>query len=129
MSTKTANEKQVIEFDAAGRTPGRLAVEIANTLRGKNSPSFLPHIAPNVTVIAYNTDKLSIDPKKAEQKTYYRHSEYPGGIYEKTLGEVMEEDSRIVLHHAVKGMLPKNKLARKMLKNLKLYKDDANTQI
>ncbi len=122
MAETTAQTK--MEFDAAGENLGRLAVRVADELRGKNAPSFAPNKVPNHTVTVYNTDKLEIHPRKAEQKMYYRHSGYPGGLTEETLDALMERDSREVVRKAVYGMLPKNKLRDRFITNLKLYKKE-----
>lgn len=125
MKSETAQQNKIV-FDATEENIGRLAVRIANTLRGKNDPSFAPNKAPNVTVVVENTDSLEIPLKKGEQKMYYRHSNYPGGIKEESLEDLMERDSREVVRRAVYGMLPKNKLRDRMITNLKLYKGKAS---
>ncbi len=109
-------------IDATDKILGRLAVEIANLLRGKNKPSFVPYLAQGDEVDVVNTDKIKVTGRKMKQKIYYRHSGYPGGIKETRLEEAMEKDSRQVVRKAVYGMLPKNKLRDKVIKKLKLYK-------
>jgi len=122
MKTKTP-QKTSITFDASGKRIGRLSVRVADALRGKDTPTFVPNKVPNKTVVVYNTDKLDISAKKKEQKTYYAHSGYPGGLTEDSLGSLFARDSREVVRRAVYGMLPKNKLRDLFIVNLKLYKD------
>jgi large subunit ribosomal protein L13 len=111
-------------IDAKNKILGRLAVEITLLLRGKNKPNFLPYLNLSEEIRVFNTDKIKVTGAKAKQKIYYRHSGYPGGIKQRTFEEQMEKDSRQVLRMAVYGMLPKNKLRDKMIKNLKLYKTE-----
>lgn len=110
-------------IDAANKILGRLAVEVAILLRGKNKPNFAPYLADiGERVVVFNTDKLKVSGKKLKQKIYYRHSGYPGGIKSRRLDEMIEKDSRKVVRGAVYGMLPKNKLRDKIIRRLKLYK-------
>lgn len=109
------------KIDATGRILGRLAAEIAILLRGKNKPNFAPHLDLGNNVIVINTSKIKITGKKTEQKKYYRHSGYPGGIKEITFKKLFAKDPNEVLRKAVYGMLPKNKLRAKMMRRLKLY--------
>ncbi len=111
-------------IDATDKILGRLAVEIANLLRGKNKPSFVPYLDQGDEVIVVNTDKIKVTGRKMKQKIYYHHSGYPGGIKETRLEEAMEKDSGQVIRRAVYGMLPKNKLRDKIIKKLKLYKGE-----
>ncbi len=110
-------------IDATNRILGRLAVEIANLLRGKNKPEFVPYTDKGDKVIVTNTDKVKLSGRKMEQKIYYRHSGYPGGIKERRFDEYMKIDSREVVRRAVYGMLPKNKLRSQIIKKLELHKD------
>ncbi len=112
------------KIDATNKILGRLAVEIANLLRGKNKPNFVPYLDVGDKVIVINTDKIKVTGRKMKQKIYYRHSGYPGGIKATRLEEAMEKDSRQVIRKAVYGMLPKNKLRDKIIKKLKLYKKE-----
>jgi len=112
-----------MEIDATGKILGRLAAEIAVILRGKNSVDFAPNKVKENKVIVFNTSKMIVTGKKHEDKKYYRHSGYPGGIKEKTYKELFEKDSSEPLKRAVYGMLPKNKLRDKIIKNLKLYEN------
>ena len=111
-------------IDATDKILGRLAVEIANLLRGKNKPSFVPYLDKGDEVVVVNTDKIKVTGRKMKQKIYYRHSGYPGGITATRLEEAMEKDSCQVVRKAVYGMLPKNKLRDKIIKKLKLYKGE-----
>jgi len=108
-------------IDAEGRAIGRIAVEAATLLRGKHKPEFSYHVDVGDHVVVTNVDKMAITDKKAVQKTYFRHSGYPGGLSESKLGREMELRPEEVLRRAVRGMLPRNRLGRKMLKKLKIY--------
>lgn len=112
------------KIDATNKILGRLAVEIANLLRGKNKPNFVPYLDVGDKVVVINTDKIKVTGQKMKQKIYYRHSGYPGGIKATKLAEAIEKDSRQVVRRAVYGMLPKNKLRDKIIKKLKLYKKE-----
>jgi len=108
-------------IDATDKRLGRLAAEIVTILRGKNSPDFLPYKISDNQVIVFNTSKIVVTGKKFEDKKYYRHSNYPGGIKVNTYKELFERDPSEPLKIAIYGMLPKNKLRDKIIKNLKLY--------
>jgi len=107
--------------DANSKVLGRLATRIADILRGKNKPHYTPHIDTGDFVIVINAEKVRLTGRKLAQKKYYRHSGYPGGIRETTAEEMIEKHPERVIQHAVKGMLPKNKLNRHLLKKLKVY--------
>jgi large subunit ribosomal protein L13 len=107
--------------DADGLTLGRLATVIADTLRGKRKPQFTPHVDTGDFVVVVNAEKIAVTGNKLDQKIYYRHSGYPGGLKERTLREQLERRPTEVLRKAVKGMLPKNRLAAKQLTKLKIY--------
>jgi len=109
------------KIDATDKKLGRLASEIASILRGKNRADFLPYKLSDNKVIVFNTAKIVVTGKKFEDKIYYRHSGYPGGIKEINFKDLFEKDPNEPLRKAIYGMLPKNKLRDKMLKNLKLY--------
>ncbi len=109
------------EIDATNKILGRLASEVAVKLRGKDTAQFDPARFLPQQVVVYNTDSIKITGKKMVQKLYRRHSGYPGGFKEETLGRVMARDSRRVIQRAVKGMLPKNKLRDRFMQNLTLY--------
>ena len=108
-------------IDASGKTLGRLASQIATILRGKHKPIYTPWLDTGDYVIVVNASKVRVTGKKAEQKVYYRHSGYPGGLKSITLGQLMQKDPCQVIEHAVKGMLPKGPLGRAMLRKLKVY--------
>ena len=107
--------------DADGQTLGRLATLIADTLRGKRKPQFTPHVDTGDFVIVVNAEKIVTTGNKLDQKMYYRHSGYPGGLKTRSLREQLERRPTEVIRKAVKGMLPKNKLAAKQLTKLKVY--------
>lgn len=107
--------------DASGKTLGRLATEIARILRGKHKPQYTPHVDVGDFVIVINAEKIAVTGRKLDQKRYYRHSGYPGGLHSITLRRMLEKHPERVIRLAVKGMLPKNRLGRRMLKKLKVY--------
>jgi len=107
--------------DADGQTLGRLATMIADTLRGKRKPQFTPHVDTGDFVVVVNAEKVHVTGQKLDQKRYYRHSGYPGGLRSRTLREQLERRPTEVLRIAVKGMLPKNRLARQQITKLKIY--------
>ncbi len=121
MASPSTIERKWYVVDATGHTLGRLASEVANVLRGKNKPIYTPHIDTGDYVIIVNADKIKVTGKKLEQKIYYHHSDYVGGMKETTLKEMLEKKPEYVLTHAVKGMLPKGPLGRQMLKKLHVY--------
>ncbi|SDN41432.1 50S ribosomal protein L13 [Desulfonauticus submarinus] len=108
--------------DAEGKTLGRLATEIAKRLRGKHKPEFAPHLDCGDFIVVINAEKVSFTGRKRDQKMYYWHTGYPGGIKSRTLGQMLESKPEQVILKAVKGMLPKNRLGRKLLKKLKVYR-------
>ena len=107
--------------DAEGQTLGRLATQIAETLRGKNKPEYTPHIDTGDFVVVVNCEKITVTGQKLDQKMYHRHSGYPGGLRSRTLREQLERRPTEVIRKAVKGMLPRNKLGRAQLLKLKVY--------
>ncbi|RME11745.1 MAG: 50S ribosomal protein L13 [Ardenticatenia bacterium] len=107
--------------DAEGKTLGRLATQIATILRGKHKPYYTPHVDCGDYVIVINAEKVAVTGNKLDQKIYYRHSGYPGGLKQRTLREQLQRHPELVIEKAVKGMLPKNRLGRKMFKKLKVY--------
>lgn len=109
--------------DAKGAVLGRLASEIATRLRGKHNPLFTPHVDTGDSVIVINADKVVLTGRKMDQKIYYRHSGYIGGLKAITARKLMEKKPEDLIRLAVKGMLPKNRLGRKLIKKLKIYKD------
>ena len=125
MKTYMANpdkiERKWYVVDAEGCTLGRLASEVAKVLRGKNKPEYTPHIDTGDYVIVINADKVAVTGKKLQQKMYYHHSDYVGGMKETTLAEMMAKKPEMVVELAVKGMLPKGPLGRSMIKKLHIY--------
>ena len=125
MKTYMANpdkiERKWYVVDAEGQTLGRLAAEVAKVLRGKNKPEFTPHIDTGDNVIVINAEKIKVTGKKLDQKVYYHHSDYVGGMKETTLREMMAKKPEQVIELAVKGMLPKGPLRRTMIKKLHVY--------
>ena len=125
MQTYMANpdkiERKWYVVDADGCTLGRLASGVASVLRGKNKPQFTPHVDTGDYVIIVNADKIKVTGKKLEQKIYYNHSDYVGGMRETTLKEMLAKKPERVIELAVKGMLPKGPLGRSMIKKLHVY--------
>jgi large subunit ribosomal protein L13 len=107
--------------DLEGKTLGRAATAIANSLRGKNKPQFTPHVDAGDFVVAINADKIALSGSKLRTKRYYRHSGYIGSLRSLTAEQLLARKPEEVLRHAVRGMLPKNTLGRKLLKKLKIY--------
>jgi len=107
--------------DATGLPLGRLASEVAKVLRGKHKPTFSPHMDMGDYVVVVNASRVAVTGAKAEAKRYYRHSGYPGGLTEQSFTELLDRFPERVIEKAVRGMLPKNRLGRKMLKKLKVY--------
>jgi len=110
--------------NAEGAVLGRLASEIAVRLRGKHNPLYTPHVDTGDSVIVINAEKVVLTGRKMDQKIYYRHSGYIGGLKAITARKLMEKRPEDLIRFAVKGMLPKNRLGRKLIKKLKIYKDD-----
>lgn len=125
MKTYMANpdkiERKWYVVDAEGATLGRLASEIAKVLRGKNKPEYTPHIDTGDCVIVVNAEKVKVTGKKLQQKIYYNHSDYVGGMRETTLAELLAKKPEKVIELAVKGMLPKGPMGRDMIKKLHVY--------
>ena len=132
MKTYMANpdkiERKWYVVDAEGCTLGRLASNVASVLRGKNKPVFTPHVDTGDYVIIINADKVKVTGKKLEQKIYYSHSDYVGGMKETTLAEMMAKKPEKVIELAVKGMLPKGPLGRSMIKKLHVYAGPEHNQ-
>ncbi len=121
MASPSTIERKWYVVDAEGKTLGRLASEVAKVLRGKNKPTFTPHIDTGDYVIVVNAAKVKVTGKKLDQKIYYHHSDYVGGMKETTLREMMNKKPEKVVELAVKGMLPKGPLGREMYKKLHVY--------
>lgn len=115
-------ERKWYLVDATDKTLGRLSSKIASMLRGKHKPIFTPHVDCGDYVVVINAEKVKVTGKKLEDKEYKRHSGYPGGLKMVTLEKMLEDKPEDVMIHAVKGMLPKGKLGRQMLKKLRVYK-------
>lgn len=120
-ATPSTRERNWLVVDASGQTLGRLATRIADALRGKDKPTYTPHIDTGDFVIVVNAEKISVTGNKRVEKRYYRHSGYPGGLRSRTFQEMLDRRPEEVIRLAVKGMLPRNRLARKQLTKLKVY--------
>jgi large subunit ribosomal protein L13 len=129
-TTQVAKKEEVTRdwylVDVDNKVLGRVATEIANVLRGKNKPTFTPSVDTGDFVIVVNAEKIALTGKKFADKTYYSHSGFVGGLKEISAGKLIEKKPEELLKKAVKGMLPKNKLARHMLKKLKIYAGEAH---
>ena len=121
MASPATIERKWYVIDAQGQTLGRLSSEIAKILRGKNKPTFTPHVDTGDNVIVVNAEKIKVTGKKMDQKIYYKHSDYPGGMRETTLKEMLDKKPTDVITLAVKGMLPKGPLGRSMIEKLHVY--------
>ena len=121
-------ERKWYVVDATDMTLGRLASEVAKVLRGKNKPIFTPHADTGDYVVVVNAEKVKVTGKKLDQKMYYHHSDYVGGMKEKTLREMMDKKPERVVELAVKGMLPKGPLGRQMYKKLHVYAEGEHQQ-
>ena len=130
--TKFVNPRDVNKkwflIDASGKSIGRVAVEAAKILRGKNKPTFSPHVNMGDNVIIINAAKVKVTGNKLQQKFYYRHSGYVGNLKKVVLADMLTSKPEYAIQHAVRLMLPKNKLGRKMLKGLRVYKDDKHPE-
>ena len=127
MITRSFKQSDIKEswilVDAEDKTLGRLASSLASRLRGKHRPEFTPNADLGDYIVVVNASKISVTGDKLNQKKYYKHSGYPGGIKSKSLKEVLKNSAEDAIRMAVKGMLPKNRLGKKMLTKLKIYKD------
>ena len=121
MASPATIERKWYVVDATGYTLGRLASEVAKVLRGKNKPEFTPHVDTGDYVVVVNAEKIKVTGKKMNQKIYYNHSDYVGGMRETTLAEMMAKKPEKVIELAVKGMLPKGPMGRDMIKKLHVY--------
>ncbi|MGD8736625.1 MAG: 50S ribosomal protein L13 [Anaerolineae bacterium] len=130
MRTFTAKKEEIERnwyvVDAEGQTLGRLASRIAPILKGKHKPSYTPHLDCGDYIVVINADKVRVTGRKKDQKFYYRHSGYPGGLSSISLRDQLDRFPERVLQSAVKGMLPKNRLGRRMIKKLKVYAGDSH---
>jgi large subunit ribosomal protein L13 len=121
VATPATRERNWLVVDANGKTLGRLATEIAMTLRGKRKPQYTPHCDVGDFVIVVNAEKVSVTGNKREEKRYYRHSGFPGGLRSRSFEEMIARRPEEVLRLAVKGMLPRTRLGRQQLRKLKIY--------
>jgi large subunit ribosomal protein L13 len=121
VATPATRERNWLVVDATGKTLGRLATEIANVLRGKRKPEYTPHCDVGDFVIVVNAEKVTVTGNKRQEKRYYRHSGFPGGLRSRTFEEMIERRPEEVLRLAGKGMLPRNRLGRQQLRKLKIY--------
>lgn len=125
MSTNVVSAKDIKRekhiIDASSKILGRLATEVATLLMGKNKPIYVPYLDTGDYVVVTNASKIKLTGKKMQNKTYIRHSGYPGGLKVETFGKTIERRPEYVIEHAIKGMLPHNKLGRQMIKKLKVY--------
>ena len=120
VATSADRERNWLVVDAAGKTLGRLATQIADLLRGKGKPEYTPHVDTGDFVVVINAEKIAVTGNKLADKRYYRHSGYPGGLRSRTLGDMLERRPDEVIRRAVRGMMPRNRLARKQLTKLKV---------
>jgi large subunit ribosomal protein L13 len=121
VATPANRERNWLVVDANGQTLGRLATQIADTLRGKRKPEYTPHCDVGDFVVVVNAEKVAVTGNKRQEKRYYRHSGYPGGLRSRSFEEMIERRPEEVLRLAVKGMLPRNRLGRQQLRKLKIY--------
>src|SRR5690625_593420 len=121
MANDSTVERKWYVVDAEGKRLGRLSTEVASILRGKNKPTYTPHVDTGDHVIIVNADKIELTGNKLEDKIYYRHSGHPGGLKERTAGEMRDRFPERMLELSIKGMLPKGPLGRKMIKKLHVY--------
>ncbi len=124
--TKSDIDQKWYLIDAKDQILGRLASRVASILLGKNKPAYTPNMDNGDNIVLVNSDKVKLSGNKAEQKTYFSHSTYPGGSKTLTLQQIMAKDPTFVVKHAVKGMLPKNSRGRQMFKKLFVYSDEAH---
>ena len=121
VATPENRERDWVVVDATGQTLGRLATQIATVLRGKHKPEYTPHCDVGDFVVVINAEKIAVTGKKREEKLYHRYSGYPGGLRSRTFAEMLERRPEEPLRLAVKGMLPRNRIARAQLRKLKIY--------
>jgi large subunit ribosomal protein L13 len=121
VATPATAERNWLVVDATGQTLGRLATQIADALRGKRKPEYTPHCDTGDFVVVINAERIQVTGNKRSEKRYYRHSGYPGGLKSRTFEEMITRRPEEVIRIAVKGMLPRNRLARKQITKLKVY--------
>ena len=125
LRTKDIEQKWYL-MDCSGKRLGRLSVQVANILRGKNKPEYTPNSDVGAFVVLVNAKKIEVSGNKEEDKIYYRHTGFPGGIKKISFKDQLEKNPEKLIRDAVKGMLPKNRLNRQIIKKLKVYNDDAH---
>jgi len=126
-STKAGDiKRQWHVVDATGKTLGRLSAQIARLLKGKHKPMYAPHLDTGDYIIVVNAAKVRVTGRKAKQKVYYRHSGYPGGLKQVTFEKMLSSQPTRVIEHAVRGMLPRNRLGRAMFRKLRVYAGDSH---
>jgi large subunit ribosomal protein L13 len=125
IKTEDANHKWFV-VDATDKVLGRLAVKVASVIRGKHKPIFTPNMDTGDFVIVVNADKIRMTGKRELQKTYFTHSGYPGGVKVKSFSELKQKHPEQIVQNAVKGMLPKNRLGKRLIKKLKVYAGDSH---
>jgi large subunit ribosomal protein L13 len=121
VATPENREREWLVVDATGQTLGRLATQIATALRGKHKPEYTPHCDVGDFVVVVNAEKIAVTGKKRDEKLYHRYSGYPGGLRTRTFAEMLDRRPEEPLRLAVKGMLPRNRIARAQLRKLKIY--------
>ncbi|HYI79367.1 MAG TPA: 50S ribosomal protein L13 [Thermoleophilaceae bacterium] len=121
VATPENREREWLVVDATGQTLGRLATQIATALRGKHKPEYTPHCDVGDFVVVVNAEKIAVTGKKRDEKLYHRYSGYPGGLRTRTFSEMLDRRPEEPLRLAVKGMLPRNRIARAQLRKLKIY--------
>jgi len=121
VATPSTRERNWLVVDASGKTLGRLATQVADALRGKRKPEYTPHCDVGDFVVVVNAAKVAVTGNKRAEKRYYRHSGYPGALRSRTLAQMLDRRPEEVLRLAVKGMMPRNRLARQQLRKLKIY--------
>jgi len=121
VATPVDRERNWLVVDAAGKTLGRLATQVADVLRGKRKPTYTPHVDVGDFVVVVNAEKIRVTGNKLADKRYYRHSGCPGGLKSRTLQEMLDRRPEEVIRKAVRGMMPRNRLARKQITKLKVY--------
>jgi large subunit ribosomal protein L13 len=121
VATPENRERDWLVVDATGKTLGRLATQIADVLRGKHKPEYTPHCDVGDFVVVVNAEKIAVTGRKREEKLYHRYSGYPGGLRSRTFAEMLERRPEEPIRLAVKGMLPRNRIARAQLRKLKIY--------
>jgi large subunit ribosomal protein L13 len=126
VATPATRQRDWLLFDAEGVVLGRLATAVADALRGKRKPEYTPHVDTGDFVVVVNAEKVRVTGNKLDDKRYYRHSGYPGGLRSRTLAEMLERRPEAVIRQAVKGMLPRNRLGRQQLRKLKVYAGPEN---